>query len=265
MVRLNTEDFIRKAKIIHGNKYDYSKTIYINGHTKLSIICPFHGEFSQRADSHLEGKTCFQCNIDYLTNLRKDSFEKFVKKAIKIHGNKYDYSKVKYIESRDYVCIICPIHGEFFQKPNNHLNGYGCRKCGIEKLVRKQSVSKKYRQYRWKNYTLPNGKVIRIQGYENWTIDKLLKEDILQDEIKTEYESKPTIDYEFSGSFHKYIPDCYIPSSNIIIETKSKWTWNKDLEQNLSKISSSLCKGYDVRVLVWDRYCRLVSDLIYRA
>ena len=62
--------------------------------------------------------------------IKKYNKEDFISKAIAIHGNKYDYSKVNYLNSRTKVCIICPEHGEFWQTPHNHLKGYGCRKCG---------------------------------------------------------------------------------------------------------------------------------------
>lgn len=56
--------------------------------------------------------------------------EEFVEKAIKIHGNKYDYSKVEYVNNKTNVCIICPEHGEFWQAPDKHINRkQGCPKC----------------------------------------------------------------------------------------------------------------------------------------
>ena len=57
----------------------------------------------------------------------------FIEKARQIHNDKYDYSKVNYVNSRTKVCIICPTHGEFWQTPHNHLKGYGCAECGKEK------------------------------------------------------------------------------------------------------------------------------------
>ena len=119
----NAETFITKAKVIHGNKYDYSKVEYIDSQTKVCIICPEHGEFWQKPNSHLNGNGCQLCS--------KPVFDtnSFIKEAKKIHGDKYDYSKVEYVNSRTKVCIICPEHGEFWQKPNSHLNGNGCNLC----------------------------------------------------------------------------------------------------------------------------------------
>lgn len=63
---------------------------------------------------------------------RKSTKEEFVKKAKKLYGDKYDYSKVEYINNRTKVEIICPIHGSFFQIPNDHLMGHSCKKCCID-------------------------------------------------------------------------------------------------------------------------------------
>jgi very-short-patch-repair endonuclease len=62
--------------------------------------------------------------------LKKSTLQEFIEKARKVHGNKYDYSKVEYKNTRTKVCIICPEHGEFWQRPDHHLNlKHGCPKC----------------------------------------------------------------------------------------------------------------------------------------
>ena len=129
------EEFIQKAREIHGDKYDYSKVEYINNKTKVCIICPEHGEFWQTPMSHLQGKGCVNC-------IRKvHDIESFIQKAREIHGDKYDYSKVEYIDYNKPVCIICPEHGEFWQTPHNHRCGRGCKKCGIISSKNKQKKS----------------------------------------------------------------------------------------------------------------------------
>ena len=128
MKKLSTEEWIQKAKKVHGDKYDYSKVKYYNAHTKVCIICPIHGEFWQTPASHLMGNACPKCGGK--TKLNTD---KFIHRAKEIHGDKYDYSKVEYINATTKVCIICPIHGEFWQTPAKHLSGKGCKKCGIER------------------------------------------------------------------------------------------------------------------------------------
>ena len=125
----NTEWFIERAKKIHGDKYDYSKVDYVNNHTKVCIICPKHGEFWQIPMTHLKGGGCRKCANELSHKRQAKTTEYFINEAIKIHGNKYDYSKTEYINEKTKVLIICPIHGEFLQFPFNHLLGFGCKKC----------------------------------------------------------------------------------------------------------------------------------------
>jgi len=121
-----TEIFISKAKQIHGDRYDYSKINYINSKTKVIIICSEHGEFKQIPSNHLKKFNCQKC----ANNLKFDT-ETFIQKAKKVHGNRYDYSKVNYINSGIKVTIICSEHGEFQQIPDFHIN----RKCNCPKCI----------------------------------------------------------------------------------------------------------------------------------
>ena len=123
--RKGKEKFIQEARQKHGNKYDYSKVEYTNAHTKVCIICPNHGEFWQKPSAHLMGQGCPECR--YQSN--GYTTEEWVEKAKSIYGDKYDYSKVEYINSDTRVCIICPKHGEFWMKPTSHMKGHECPKC----------------------------------------------------------------------------------------------------------------------------------------
>lgn len=124
MKRMTIEEFIEKARNVHGNKYDYSLVEYINNETKVKIICPEHGIFEQTPNSHLRHK-CFRCSADkFLSNTIE-----FIKKANNIHDNKYNYSLVDYKVANKKIKIICPEHGIFEQMPYSHLKGKGCCKC----------------------------------------------------------------------------------------------------------------------------------------
>jgi hypothetical protein len=59
--KLTQEEFIKRSKAVHGNKYDYSKVNYINKTSKVTIICPIHGEFEQKAEDHYSGHGCKKC------------------------------------------------------------------------------------------------------------------------------------------------------------------------------------------------------------
>jgi very-short-patch-repair endonuclease len=128
------ENFLKEANIIHDNKYDYSNVIYENDRKKIIIKCHTHGFFEQRPGDHLRGKGCAKCsnNIKKTTNL-------FIKDAINIHGKKYNYSKVKYINSSEKIIINCTEHGNFWQRPYHHLSGGGCPKCKESKGEKKIS------------------------------------------------------------------------------------------------------------------------------
>ena len=125
----NKEEFIEKAKEIHGDKYDYSNVEYVKSNEKVIIICKKHGEFNQTPGSHLQGVRCKDCGIETTSKLQKYDIEKFIEKAKEIHGDKYDYSKADYINSKEKIIIICKKHGEFLQRPGEHWKGSGCPKC----------------------------------------------------------------------------------------------------------------------------------------
>lgn len=135
----NNMYFIDKAKKIHGDKYDYSLLDYKNCRTKIKIICPIHGEFEQTPSNHLSGDGCYDC---YKDNRIKTS-EKFVKDAILVHNDKYDYSLVDYQKSIEKVKIICKKHGVFEQRPSNHLSGQNCPKCSKNSLSNINDMIKK--------------------------------------------------------------------------------------------------------------------------
>lgn len=132
--KLTTEEFVEKAKQIHGDKYDYSESQYITSHNKINIICSKHGLFSQTPNSHLSGIGCRLCGLESRTKLRTHTTESFIQKAKQVHGDKYDYSKVEYENDKIKICIICSKHGEFWQTPHNHIIGYGCPGCKKENL-----------------------------------------------------------------------------------------------------------------------------------
>ena len=128
-LKYTNEEYIEKAQKRYHNKYDYSKVNYINNHTKICVICPEHGEFWVFPQEHLGMLGCPICGETYVGTNKLSNTKEFIEKAKKVHGDKYDYSKVEYINTKTKVCIICPEHGEFWQLPYKHLSGRGCRAC----------------------------------------------------------------------------------------------------------------------------------------
>ena len=128
-VKSNTEEFIEKTKLIHGDLYDYSKSEYITAIKEVDIICKTHGIFRQTPNNHLSGQGCPKCGgYIKLTN------EEFIKRAINIHGNLYNYDKVDYKDIFSKVIITCKKHGDFIQTACDHINnGSGCQMCNYSK------------------------------------------------------------------------------------------------------------------------------------
>ena len=118
MEKLTTEEFIKKAREVHGERYDYSKVNYVNNKTKVCIVCPEHGEFWQIPNLHLRGNGCSLCGVKRRINQQTYTKDTFLKLAIEKHGEKYDYSKINYIDTNTKICIVCPKHGDFWQKPS---------------------------------------------------------------------------------------------------------------------------------------------------
>lgn len=127
--QMTKDEFVEKARKVHGDKYDYSNSDYKKSNVKIDIICPKHGVFSQVPSSHLMGCGCPKCNKGVVFSL-----DEFLSEARKIHGDKYDYSKVEYTNVKSKVEIVCRRHGTFIQTPEVHLRGCGCPKCKSSKL-----------------------------------------------------------------------------------------------------------------------------------
>lgn len=143
---ITKEQFIVRSKEKHGDKYDYSKSNIVNSTTKIEIICPVHGPFWQTPNMHMQGQGCPECGKNKSSQVRSLTVEKFIEKAKKIHGDKYDYSLIKEINgNKDKVPIICPTHGIFEQNAYTHYTGTGCPKCGREKA--KQTRTKTFNTF----------------------------------------------------------------------------------------------------------------------
>jgi len=157
---LTQEEFLIKARKVHKDRFDYSKTIYKKSSENVIIICKIHGEFNQRPSAHLNGNGCKDCRTDKLTNSSDDIIKLFKEK----HGNKYNYSKTKYKKLRKKVIIICNKHNlEFQQSPEQHLFGkHGCKDCkkeyfSLKSNVRltKKEILKRIKDYHGTKYKYP--------------------------------------------------------------------------------------------------------------
>lgn len=136
--KLDIETFIKRSREKHGDLYDYSLSIYKNRITPIAIICKTHGIFFQRAEVHSNGHGCPACAGNEKLNTHT-----FIEKAVKIHGDKYDYKRVTYINSLHPVEILCNKHSIFKQKPSLHLSGQGCPNCAGNKRKNSSDFTQK--------------------------------------------------------------------------------------------------------------------------
>lgn len=149
---ITTEDIIDRSIKVHGYKYSYEKTIYNGSEGLICIICPIHGEFWQRVDTHTKGNGCKQCAKISMKNKVTKTIEKFIKEANIIHNNFYDYSKSIYLGDKNKLTITCLFHGDFQQIAGNHLAKHGCPKChtkSVKTLLKTliKSLTEKHNDY----------------------------------------------------------------------------------------------------------------------
>jgi len=128
---LPEEEFLRRLKEVHGDLYDHSQVKYTGSDNKILIVCKKHGGFYQKASNHLRGDGCTKCFNERASILYSLGLEEFLLRAEGVHGGRYDYSKVKYVNGRKNVIIGCSEHEDFHQTPESHLRGSGCPACGI--------------------------------------------------------------------------------------------------------------------------------------
>lgn len=134
---LDTKSFILESEKLYPNQFDYSKTEYKNYHTRVTIICKKHGEFSVLPGSHLDKRNKYGCCpiCSRIASMTLDKTEIFKKKIIEHFPNSYvNYDNIKFMGTHVPVQIECPIHGIQYVKPNYYLRSkFPCPKCGIEK------------------------------------------------------------------------------------------------------------------------------------
>lgn len=150
--RSTKEEFVEKAKNIHGDRYDYSLVEYVDSKTRVGIICPIHGVFTVTPSSHLTGRVCKKCSIEKRAAGARTSIKEFIDRSNILHNFKFDYSLVHQFQiQHEKVKIICPVHGEFKQAANAHLQGYDCNKCSYEyrntdKIVSKEEFERRLKE-----------------------------------------------------------------------------------------------------------------------
>jgi len=212
----NKEKFIKKATKIHGNKYDYSRFVYVNFETPGTIICGMHGEFLQSARSHIHREAgCQKCAHEAIALARTYPFKKWIKLARKIFGNKYDYSKFVHTNSVNKSIIICPIHGEFLRSLGQHIHGrIGCPSCNIKyknedycKRLLEQLFGESFPKCRPNFLKYQNGRNLELDGFN----------------------SKRNLAFEYQGKQHyEYIPHFHRNGSTDLTKQQERDRFKKE-------------------------------------
>lgn len=156
---LTTESFVERAKQHIGQHYDYSRVEYVNAHTPVIIGCPKHGWFTKYPMEIQQGrKGCPECGKIKAIESRRTGRDKFIERCREIHGDKYSYDKVKYVNQHTKVIITCPVHGDFEQLPQSHLKGNDCPKCVTPYLNgrTKEEMIRDFNRKHCKRYTYLN-------------------------------------------------------------------------------------------------------------
>ena len=287
-------EFVEDANLKHSYKYNYDKVDYKTNKDKVLIICPEHGGFMQRPDKHLQGNGCPYCQ----NNIHK-TFDEFIKQSKEVHGDKYDYSKVKYVNNKTKVCIICPEHGEFWQLPKNHIHRkQGCPKCANvatsercrltteDFIIKAKEIHDDKYDYSKVNYLNMKTKVLIVcnvhgefwqtpthhitmkcgcpkcnRSHLEYEVENLL----YQNNVKFEYQKR----FKWLG---KQSLDFYLPEYNIAIECQGRQhfesvdyfggedRFQKQLE--LDKLKKLLCDKNNINLIYYTDFIDANQDMI---
>lgn len=140
--KCRTTPFIEKAKSLHGDRYDYSKTVYKNSTTKITVTCPVHGDFTTHPVTHLSSTGCPKCSMEAVADFHRKTTEWFVEKAREQFGDEHDYSLVEYVDTHTPVKIVCKKHGLFEAIPAYYFTRKtGCSQCAEEIRAKEYAIS----------------------------------------------------------------------------------------------------------------------------
>lgn len=224
--RSNIDNFIKKANEIHDNKYDYSKAIYINRQTKLEIICKKCNHVFWVTPCHHIGTAKIGCSK--CSGMYRGGIDYFIEKAIKVHGNLYDYNKVNYVSNHFKIEIVCKKHGEFLQTPHDHLRNHGCPKCvyfiSTPEIAWLDSLNIS-EEYRHKTFFI-NKKKFNVDAFDLTT---------------------KTI-YEFYGDYYHGNPKKFSPDE---INKKVKKTYGTLYQRTLDREIILKSAGYNI-ISIWE-------------
>lgn len=287
-------NFITKSNSRHNYKYNYDNVEYVTSTSNVEVICPIHGSFMVRPDSHIRKVGCNLCNGGV-----KFSQEQFIVKAKFIHNDKFNYDKVSYINSNTKIEIVCIRHGSFWMNPSKHLTGQSCPSCnGVKKKTSidfiNDSIKVHGNKYLYENVIYKNNRTkVKIICQKHGIFEQNPKDHLNGHGCNICRESKGQViiknllnilninfveEHKFSecvGIGGRKLPfDFYLPNFNICIEFDGKQHFESievfggDIEFNKLKANDLLRNDYCICksiMLIRIRYNKIQKDLEFLA
>lgn len=209
------EEIIERIRSIFGERYSYEKVEYKAMKIPITLVCHEkdadgveHGEFSMRPDNIFSGKQgCPKCYDDRRSRLQRKPVEVFIEEAKKVHGGLYEYHKVEYVNTNSKVCIVCKIHGDFWQTPSNHLKGKGCPYCsGNVKKWNKETCEQEARKYEYVfDFKVRSGGAYNMARRMGWVKDYVWLKRMPPKTADYDKDTKYIYAYEFIGQKAVYV------------------------------------------------------------
>ena len=221
--RFDIQKLIKKIESKNSKEFadnlDFTESCYTQIHEKINVRCIKHNnKFNIVPTSLVRGICCKLCTKEAaILKHSQKQLPNFLNLCKKVHGDTYNYNLVKYINSNTPVVIVCPIHGEFVQKPGIHLMGSGCAACGISQgestiaVFLKENKIEHIHQYK-----------VKINNSNHWF---------------DFYISEKNIIIEFNGMQH-YFPIKYFGGKRTFIETQKR-----------DKLKQQYCKENNIKLL----------------
>ncbi len=237
---LKTINFIKESIKIHGeNEFDYKDTIYKDTRTKIIMNCKKGHLMEVLYKSHITAKRkCKKCaDINNALLRIKKAEETFAEKSIKIHGEKYNYNEVKYVNCKTPVLIICDKNHKFEITPFQHLNGKGCTFCNNinnEFDLESTNVKTNKKKFRWtKDLFLQKAKEVHGEKFDYSLVNFNICLDSILIICEEEHVFKTRIHTHLKGggcnicSFNEHIEN--ITNTNEDFIKKSKSIFGEDM------------------------------------
>ena len=234
--------FSQQAQLVHGDLYDYGKVVYQHKDKPVILVCPYHGEFSQRPGNHLRGAGCYTCGRLRTGIKKRYSQDEFLEKAHAQHGARYDYSGAVYETSQQSVQIKCSTHGVFEQVAATHLQGHGCPKC-----ARNAAHSKVAIQWLEDMAEADKTHILHAENGGEWCITLHDGKNIWVDGFSAELNKV----YEFLGDYYHGNPDKFSADE---VNQCAKKTMGELHEATLARKETIRSLGYNYTEIWEDMY-----------